>query len=141
MKIWKYTSTRFCSEQHLGKWMHFQISLSLWVFQVMKDLLCEVWNIFEQVVTVAYQVSLETNSVEVSFLVKLHDWRSATFLRKQLTVLDMVLNRPLSHKRSTYYYNTDICKDPNDYRSSRPEMFCKKGAFRNFAKFTGKHLC
>ena len=26
-------------------------------------------------------------------------------------------------------------------RSSRPEVFCKKGALRNFAKFTGKHLC
>ena len=21
------------------------------------------------------------------------------------------------------------------------EVFCKKGVFRNFAKFTGKHLC
>ena len=26
-------------------------------------------------------------------------------------------------------------------RSSRPEVFCKKGSLRNFAKFTGKHLC
>ena len=27
------------------------------------------------------------------------------------------------------------------FRGSRPEVFCKKGALRNFAKFTGKHLC
>ena len=27
------------------------------------------------------------------------------------------------------------------YRSSRPEVFCKKGVLRNFAKLTGKHLC
>ena len=27
------------------------------------------------------------------------------------------------------------------YRSSSPEMFCKKGVLRNFEKFTGKHLC
>ena len=27
------------------------------------------------------------------------------------------------------------------YRSSRPEVFCKKGVLRIFAKFTGKHLC
>ena len=27
------------------------------------------------------------------------------------------------------------------YRSSRPEMLCKKGVLNNFAKFTGKHLC
>ena len=26
-------------------------------------------------------------------------------------------------------------------RSSRPEVFCKKGVLRNIAKLTGKHLC
>ena len=26
-------------------------------------------------------------------------------------------------------------------RSSRPEVFCKKGVFRNFTEFIGKHLC
>ena len=26
-------------------------------------------------------------------------------------------------------------------RSSRPDVFCKKGDLRNFAKFTEKHLC
>ena len=25
--------------------------------------------------------------------------------------------------------------------SSRPEVFCKNGVRRNFAKFAGKHLC
>ena len=27
------------------------------------------------------------------------------------------------------------------YRSSRPEVFCKISVLRNFTKFTGKHLC
>ena len=27
------------------------------------------------------------------------------------------------------------------HRSSRTEVFCKKGVLRNFTKFTGKHLC
>ena len=27
------------------------------------------------------------------------------------------------------------------FRSSHPEMFCKKGVYANFAKLTGKHLC
>ena len=27
------------------------------------------------------------------------------------------------------------------YRSSRPVVFCKKGALRNFTKYSGKHLC
>ena len=26
-------------------------------------------------------------------------------------------------------------------KSSRPDVFCEKGVLRNFAKFTGKHLC
>ena len=26
-------------------------------------------------------------------------------------------------------------------KSSHPEVFCKRGVLRNFAKFTGKHLC
>ena len=53
----------------------------------------------------------------------------------------MFLNTPLSQKLSIYFDNTDVCKDPSDYKSSRPEVFCKKGIFRNFAKFTGKQLC
>ena len=27
------------------------------------------------------------------------------------------------------------------FRSGRPEVFCKKGVLRNFAKFTGKQPC
>ena len=27
------------------------------------------------------------------------------------------------------------------FRTSRPEVFCKKGVLRNFTKFTRKHLC
>ena len=36
-----------------------------------------------------------------------------------------------------------LCSGQNrsDHRSSRQEVFCKKGALRNFTKFTGKHLC
>ena len=30
---------------------------------------------------------------------------------------------------------------PHPFRSSRPEVSCKKGVLRNFTKFTGKHLC
>ena len=26
-------------------------------------------------------------------------------------------------------------------RSSRPDVFCKKGVLRNFTKFKGKHMC
>ena len=29
----------------------------------------------------------------------------------------------------------------SNIRSSRPEVFCKKSLLKDFAKFTGKHLC
>ena len=32
------------------------------------------------------------------------------------------------------------CKMCN-FQKKPPEMFCKKGVLRNFAKYTGKHLC
>ena len=40
---------------------------------------------------------------------------------------------------SSCTYKTD--KTSWKHRSSRPVVFCKKGVIRNFAQFTGKHLC
>ena len=34
-----------------------------------------------------------------------------------------------------------IASGCSSFRSSRPDVFYKKGALRNFTKFTGKHLC
>ena len=34
-----------------------------------------------------------------------------------------------------------LVKSVLTYTSSRPEVSCMKGVLRNFAKFTGKHLC
>ena len=37
----------------------------------------------------------------------------------------------------SYMYSVHLCK----FRSSLPEVYCKKGILGKFAKFTGKHLC
>ena len=42
----------------------------------------------------------------------------------------------MSKKEKIHYFSF-----PNISRSSRPEVFCKKGVLRNFAKFIGKHQC
>ena len=34
-----------------------------------------------------------------------------------------------------------ISVEARQVRSSPPEVFCKKSVLRDFAKFTGKHLC
>ena len=45
-----------------------------------------------------------------------------------------------------FQYASDYCLSSSQYyyricRSSRLKVFCKKGVLRNFAKFTGKHVC
>ena len=46
----------------------------------------------------------------------------------------------LSPWSNIYGRKQKLCKSRTD-RSSRLEVFCKKGVLRNLAKFTGKHLC
>ena len=42
---------------------------------------------------------------------------------------------------STNVYSIFMKIKELQYRSSRPEVVCKKGVLKNFAKFTGKHMC
>ena len=44
-----------------------------------------------------------------------------------------------STERISLIENDKIINNDSD-RSSRPEVFCKKGVLKNLAKFTGKHL-
>ena len=85
--------------------MHFQTSLSLWELQVLKDLLCvrdaaEISsnNLLLLLIFKKIKFHLKPTVAEVSFLTTLHAWRHATFLWKQITALDMVLNTPVSPK-------------------------------------------
>ena len=41
---------------------------------------------------------------------------------------------------TVHWINFPYTADAGKVGSSRPEVFCKKGVLRNFAKFTGKHL-
>ena len=47
----------------------------------------------------------------------------------------------LSSMTDNFSNNSPDSQQHETYRSSSPEVFCKKGVLRNFAKFTGKHLC
>ena len=54
------------------------------------------------------------------------------------------VNRDSSVNLQISYFNIStnfIPHQTTNYRSSRPEVFCKKGILKNFTKFTGKHLC
>ena len=45
-------------------------------------------------------------------------------------------------QRRWYFELSKICwTEFYILRSRRPKVFCKKGVLKNFAKFTGKHLC
>ena len=50
--------------------------------------------------------------------------------------------------KNTFFYRTPLVLFLTisisylmSYRSSRPEVLCKKGVLENFTKFAGKHLC
>ena len=51
------------------------------------------------------------------------------------------LNKSLVQYSKKFRHNWTFYYDKTLLRSSRPEMFCKKGVLRNFAKFSGKYLC
>ena len=58
-------------------------------------------------------------------------------------LLSPLLNT-LSHlilSKKSHFRQSCILRKCQMLRSSRPEVFCKKGILRNFARFTGKHLC
>ena len=58
-------------------------------------------------------------------------------MHKQLTSV-MLVHSPQTtfHRRIIYNFVWIYLS-----RSSRPDVFCKKGVLRNIAKLTGKHLC
>ena len=59
--------------------------------------------------------------------------RTCDILSKKATSsLQMFSNKYLTHSRAW---------PSTTFKSSHPELFCKKGVFKNFTKFTGKHLC
>ena len=56
---------------------------------------------------------------------------------KDLKMIADVIN--LVYRALTVFILTDVVY--RIFRSSRPEVFCKKGVLKSFAKFTEKHLC
>ena len=62
------------------------------------------------------------------------NWNSSTHKNNKICIRKLFI-----HFRSMFYfYNPENVRN---YRSRSQEVFCKKGVYRNFAKFTGKHLC
>ena len=67
-------------------------------------------------------------------------WVNKSWFWSWLKFLMFLKVHTFKHELSNHFIPKQWGK-VNDYRSSRAEVFCKKGILRNFAKFTGKHLC
>ena len=57
-----------------------------------------------------------------------------------------IKNQHILLLRNNYLYSFNTRKNHSTQyftigRSSRPEVFCKKGVLKNFTKLAGKHLC
>ena len=108
------------------------------------------WNLY----------TFKINYVKTNYTYKVV-WKKITFFKRRdvllVTVYFLVVNSVcaiicmffdtlnLTLYSSSFYLNyVFLPKLPFVFllfRSSRPGVFCKKGVLRNFAKFTGKHLC
>ena len=66
-----------------------------------------------------------------------------TFLQQPFysLVLNSLFYQQSVYQPSIYFDKRSHLQLMYVFRSSRPEVFCKKGALRNFPKFTGKYLC
>ena len=63
------------------------------------------------------------------------------FVLKCFQLVNMHLLKKLKINLSTLLFTIDIFKVRETQEKQPPEPFYKKGVLRNFAKFTGKHLC
>ena len=83
---------------------------------------------FQGLLTCAYQ-GVRNVSFSVIFSVIFHPLFLMVFI---------VTDTENMRKNFRLHYTTNLYIEDG---SSRPEVLCKKGVLRNFAKFTGKHLC
>ena len=59
-------------------------------------------------------------------------------MKKSIQMRGIRLKKNIRLRESTTIIITLFCvANDNTFRSSRPEVFCKKSVLRNFAKFTG----
>ena len=67
---------------------------------------------------------------------------SKTLKRKAFPLpYDRLIFMQKTLKRYLFYKICTSLRHSRIRRSSRPDVFCEKVVLRNFAKFTGKHLC
>ena len=92
------------------------------------------WNLH----TLIFSCALQNEICTLLYFLALKPFLPLIFVSMQfllfiqlLQVLQMITS---TTNNSTYSHSYNS-------RSSRQEVFCKKGFLRNFAKFTGKHLC
>ena len=74
------------------------------------------------------KLEMETVSPDVFFRVSMLHYSTCCDLNTPLDIL--FLNFEVSEAKYIFIF-----------RSRRPEVFCKKGVLKIFAKFTGKHMC
>ena len=96
---------------------------------------CDQYHRYQRQVKMCISLSLFHDSFPLDFIFTsryfFDEWEK--YSKKQISIRVNVKKIKSSKKKKNVIWTC--------FRSSRPEMFCKKGVLRNFVKFTGKHLC
>ena len=108
-----------------------------------KDFCYKYWLCFK--ILEIYTKSLKNILWRRSFFSKAVAWGPVTTLLKQyITSSFLCANALFSEDRwglLSFLWGNRVLYSHVDCRSSLSEMFYKKVVLKNFAKFTGKHLC
>ena len=70
-----------------------------------------------------------------------HEQRFSLFIFCSRTHTKKILKKNLQFPDCVMYVCNDVWEKHSAGRCSRPEVFCKKGVYKSFARLTGKHLC
>ena len=84
------------------------------------------WNFFFQ--------SISWNTISGAFHETWNTFMKYFYFIIKVSFLILLINKKIELTEKRYLLTAKI-------RSSRTEVFCKKGVLESFKKFTGKHLC
>ena len=94
-----------------------------------------------------FSVQLFSKNIYSDCLLHIHLYNSAFSISSCIVISGLVFllkcykAPPTKKKIFQERKNHGKTKSLGDNKKQPPEVFCKKGVLRNFAKFTGKHLC
>ena len=135
------------TQKNERKWNHGSYQQSVVIEK--ENILWSCYSCYQEGVGIEKENILDLATVAINkalllkkktFLILLQLYQEIVVIEKE-NILDLAraaINKALLLKKKTFLILLQLLLI---YRSSRAEVFCRKGVLRSFEKFTGKYLC